>query len=435
MKKNTAPSGGFFFKSISATGFGAMRIAWGAIVLVSMLLRWPDVKFLYSNAGLIPYELGYLVFRTDYRVTLLNVITSPHAVFVLYLILLLFLVGTIVGYKTRLSTIVAGLLLFSFHECNLLPLGGGDTVLRNIGFLLMVSPGIQAISLDRLKLRWKQWRKNKVLLPALTMPVWPYRLVLWQLAWIYISTSWEKMLGTMWWEGTAVITAFHHAHFQRFPDALLNLLAPMSGLMGYSVLIFEAAWILLLIPASAWKKIHIDYHAIKRWLIVAGIAFHGGIYVTMVVGSFTPAMFAFYLGLLRDEDFAAMKRWWNKKWKGKIAVLYDGNCGHCVPTMFFLIQCDWLTRLNPVNYHEVAARKKAAPKLAFKELDRSVHIVLPNKKVVKGFDAFRKLTFHLPPLWPLVPILYLPLAAPIGRRVYARIAESRKNCNHENCKI
>jgi hypothetical protein len=63
-----------------------------------------------------------------------------------------------------------------------------------------------------------------------------------------------------------------------------------------------------------------------------------------------------------------------------------------------------------------------------------MHIKLPDGTYRTGFDAFRTLCWHLPPLWPLAPFLYIPGIPLLGRRIYARIAENRKKCTHEACK-
>lgn len=436
----------FFFRRISASGFGLMRIAWAATAFAFLLLQWSDVGFFYGARGIVPPELFSSSFRSDFRFTVFDYIQEPPAVFAVYLFTLAALLSMMIGWKTRLSTIVAALLLFSFHERNLLPLGGGDTVLRNWGFLLMIAPQISAFSLDRAKKQWRSWEESRTLLPPLTTPVWPWRLLLWQFIVIYIASGIDKSTGSMWWDGTAVASAIHHGHFARWPMGVMDVVAAASPVISYATLVFEFGWILMLIPRWLVPELpqFVRPHAVRRALLLGGVLFHGGIFVLMDVGSFSVAMLAGYLGLLLDEDFIDLRGWLNRKSplkKSQIVVLYDAACRLCRRSMFVMLLLDHLHRLKPVNFRDSKLRKEIAPDLALKELDRSMHIKMTNQKTskpanqqtVSGFDAFRTLAWHLPPLWPLAPLLSIPGVPALGRKVYERIATNRNRCADGYC--
>jgi hypothetical protein len=100
--------------------------------------------------------------------------------------------------------------------------------------------------------------------------------------------------------------------------------------------------------------------------------------------------------------------------------------------MLVLLLLDHLHRLRAVNFRDPQLRKHYAPDIALKDLDRSMHIKIRLENFA-GFDAFRKLTWHLPTLWILAPLLLIPGIPPIGRIVYARIAASRNRCSDGLC--
>ncbi len=450
----------FFFAPVTASPWGLMRMAWAFTVFTYMLGQWQDVTRYYSDRGILPNALSHVFVRSQFRFTIFTGITDPKAVFFVYLILLLSCLCMLLGQWPRLMTVVSVLLLFSFHERNPMPLGGGDTVLRVLGLLLMIAPGIKAFSLPRLDSQWHFWKKNGALLQPLTMPRWPQVLLQWQLIVIYLTSAWDKMNGTMWWAGTAPAIAFHHPHFARFPGVIEDTLSLFSPLIAYATLLFELLWVALLIPPVISKKIPwVRSGKARRWLLIGGVLFHGGIFVFMDAGSFSWAMMTAFLGMLRDEDIAAIKAFWNRNWtrqtrrtKKRIDVLYDGRCGFCCRSVFWLAIMDWLGRLHLVNFHNAVARADAVPDLTFEQLNRSMHIRLPavasektrdeeakagmpDGRTYVGFRAFRQIAHHLPPLWPLVPIAYLPGAASIGDRVYRRIADKRKKCNHQECMV
>ncbi len=431
----------FFFRPVNASGWGLMRIAWALTTLVYLLGQWQDVARYYSDAGLLPPAIEPLYVRSQYIFSILFSIGNPTAVFFLYLILLLSCLCMALGQWPRLMTIVSVLLLFSFHERDPLPLGGGDTVLRLIGFLLILSPGTVALSLPRLDRQWQQWKKNRRLLPPPTMPAWPQVLLQWQIIVLYVTSAWDKLNGTMWLAGTAPAIALQHPHFARFPGMIENALSYASPTIAYATLVFELSWLLLLLPPVLGMHLP-GFHSgkLRRWLLLAGVVFHGAIFLFLDAGSFSPAMLTAYLGLLRDEDFAAMKAFWNKRWlrrtrktHGQIDVLYDGRCGFCTRSVFWLALIDWLGRLRFVNFHNAVARAAVAPELPFAQLNRSMHIKMPDGRTFTGFRAFRVIAHHLPLLWPLVPVSYLPGATAIGDRTYQRIADKRKTCDHEDC--
>ncbi len=426
----------FFFAERDARGFGLMRIAWAAIAFLYLLMQWSDVTAYYSDAGYLPWHLESLFLRTSLRFSILDVIGNPTAVFALYLLLLILLLAVMLGWKARWTLIASVLLLFSFHERNPLPLAGGETVLRTLGFLLMISPGIHALSLDRFEEQWRHWKIHRELLPPVRIPSWPYRLLLWQFIVLYATSLWFKSLGTMWISGTAVATVLHHPIFSELPPWLADLAAPFSPLLGYVVMLWHASWLLLVIPHRILRDITgLDAHRLKRWILLGGVLFHGSILLMIRAGSFSLAIFTGYLGLLDEHDLAALKRVFNHSiGNRKISVLYDGRCGLCLRTAFVLELLDGLRRLQFINFWNRHAKNVVARHLSEAQLNRAMHIKIRGR-FVKGFDAIRELAWHLPMTMLLAPFLHFPGITSIGNNIYNRIAENRKKCNHKRCRI
>lgn len=427
----------FFFQKVSASGFGLMRIAWAFVVLLFLLGSASDVVRYYSEAGIMPQDLGHLVFRSDYRFTILQYVTDPTAVIWLWGVLIFCLTCMMVGAWPRFMTIASVLLLFSFHERNLQPLGGGDTVLRNLGFILMIAPEISAFSIARLEKQWNCWKNTGAFLAPLKTSIWPYRILLWQLLIIYITSGWDKQQGTMWMDGTVVEAVFHHTHFARWSKDVMDSWVWLSPYVSLYVLIFEFAWLLMLVPRQLWRvlPLWIRRHSVKRWLILGGLVFHWGIFIFMDVGAFPFAMSVGFLGLLLDDDWATLKRMANKKWKKPIIILYDGMCTMCRRSIFLVLLLDVLDRIKPVDFCDHLLRKRHAPDITEADLGRSMHIKMPNSRYFHGFDAFRKLSWHLPATRLLTPLLYVPGVPPVGRMIYAKIADRRNRCSGRVCKI
>ena len=254
-------------------------------------MQWKDVDDYYSSSGILPAALERLVVRSAWRFSLLDYVTSPTGVRCLYVLLLALLVLSAVGLFARVSTIGSVALLFSFHERNNLLLAGGDTVLRNLGFLLAIAPCVSACSVDRVVIQWRRKEQGHSPLPPQTMPIWPVRLLTWQLVVIYGTSVWWKLLGQTWVQGTAVAIPLHHPRFARVSPDVANALIPLTRFLTFSTLRFEAAWLLLLVPRSLVPQ-RFRVIPLKRMLIVSGILFHAGIFLLMDVGSFSIAMMA-----------------------------------------------------------------------------------------------------------------------------------------------
>lgn len=427
---------GFFFRPITANGFGAMRIAWAATVLYAFIVQWMDVAEYYGDGGFIPLDMEHVAVRTRWHFTLLHVITSDQGILGLYVFLLATSFLMMIGLWPRLTTILSVILVCSFHERNPFILSGGDTVLRLLGVILIVAPGLSALSVSRLERQYDSWRKMRTLLPPLSMPAWPYRLVLWQMIVLYVTATWYKLLGQMWLAGTAVIASLHHPYFVRVPMWFINFLVPILPAADFAALAFQASWILLLIPSALRRRVPLLRQIpLKRALLIGGVLFHGGILILMDAGDFSLAMFTAYCGLLLDDDFQFMRRLLNRKRKGPVTVLFDGRCGLCRKSLFWLTIADWLDRLKPVDFRDPIARAEAAPDITEADLDKSMHIRHADGRTLKGFDAFRSLCAHLPPYWPLLPILWFPGVAIVGRKVYAWIAGRRDTCSHGACAL
>lgn len=443
----------FFFQRVPATMFGLMRSCWAAVTLLYLLFQWKDITYFYSEAGISPHHIEMLYVRSQWRFTILNFVDQPLAVHCLYLILCIALFCMMIGLRARIATIVSVLLLFSFHERNGFILGGGDTLLRTIGFILLFTPNISGFSIDRARVGWTRWKEKRETMHTPTMPIWPWRLLLWQMIILYATSTWTKLLGTMWWKGTAIQAALHHPAFVHWPTWMIDPFMPIVPYVDYAALLFQFLWIFLLVPKAVTSLLPAPLQAIRlrRMLLIAGIFFHMSILLIMDAGSFSMAVFVAYIGLLREEDVVWMKKVMSNysrnsparpKFRNEggkletshsIVVLYDGHCGLCLRSMYILHLCDWLHVLKPVDFRVVDDRRAFAPGITESKLDAAMHIRLANQTYLTGFDAFRHTTKALPPLCFLYPLLHIPSVAPIGRRIYKQIADNRKKCSHENC--
>jgi predicted DCC family thiol-disulfide oxidoreductase YuxK len=85
-------------------------------------------------------------------------------------------------------------------------------------------------------------------------------------------------------------------------------------------------------------------------------------------------------------------------------------------------------KLVYTDFRKPSFAKRNREKL--KSLERELWLVSQDKKVYKGFSAFRKISTLLPLLWIFMPFAYLPFAGVVGGWAYSFVSERRFFISH-----
>jgi predicted DCC family thiol-disulfide oxidoreductase YuxK len=118
-------------------------------------------------------------------------------------------------------------------------------------------------------------------------------------------------------------------------------------------------------------------------------------------------------------------------------VIYDGQCGFCIRSLRL---CRALDVHGALRFHDANARGEvlaAFPELKDADFEHAMFTVDPDRRVARGFFAFRRMFWEGPLMWPLLPLFYFPGSRWIGPKVYARVARSRGRfgCTTESCDL
>lgn len=105
-------------------------------------------------------------------------------------------------------------------------------------------------------------------------------------------------------------------------------------------------------------------------------------------------------------------------------VLYDGSCGICRDWSRRLADWDDSGRIRQVPYQE-RGTVAGLPVIADAELDRALHVVLPDGQVARGARAMIALLPWLPGGRPLGWVARFPGVAVVAERVYDAVARRR----------
>jgi hypothetical protein len=282
-----------------------LRIATAAVLLLDLAIRSTDLEAHYANMGVLPLPALFEHGWGQYGFSLHTASGLWQVQAVLFGLAGLAAGALLLGYHTRLATVVSWLLLVSVQNRNFLISQGGDDLLRMLLFWGIFLPWGRVWSWDA---------KDK---PApLRLDYFSAATVAYivQLALLYWCTALLKN-GPEWTQtGTALYYAFSL-------DQLLlpagRLLYPYPDLLRF--LTFATYYTELLLPFALFLPV-----GVARWrLLVVGVllGFHLGISLTLYVGLFFLVNMASVLGLLppvaldwltgRAAPHAArVRQWW-----------------------------------------------------------------------------------------------------------------------------
>ena len=340
----------------------------------------------------------------------------------------------LVGKYTRLSLLVlaAGYTLLWGHLYSYGEVHHAQVLLAITFWVLAFSPSGAALSLDA----WQQRRyatayamRFEPLSPTAESEFagWPLRVVQWLLVLAYLSAGMSKLHdgGLAWMNGyTLAFYAAKDGIRWGMPFGIWIAQHPTvaAGLSIGAVLLELTFVVAVLVPRLAWPY------------VLAGTALHTGIYLAQHAPFFEHIpLYVAFIGSLRRYPLwrrapAAMPRRWT--------VVYDGMCPLCLRTMVTLDFLDLRRRLAYLNLETDWQRVTAlAPRLTPEEARAAMVVIAPGGARYSGLSAFRQLARLLPPLWPALPILHVPLSTPVGGWLYDRVAANRKrlHCTADAC--
>jgi vitamin K-dependent gamma-carboxylase-like protein len=269
----------FFFRAQSTAPMTLVRVVWGATTVVWAISLLPDIDPFFVE--------GDLMYERNLQPGAWNVL--PHlpdgAGLVACVLLLVAGAATMVGWRTRLSSLVAVLMMLVLQRANTTIFNSGDLLLRHIGICVALSPCGLLWSLDARRNRRKGRRRNVLRAP------YGMRFLQLSLALGYFLSAWTKSRGPAWQDGTAIAYSLRIEDLQRFvaPEWLFDQ-AILLNLFTWATLAFEATFF-----ALVWNR------RLRPWVLATGVALHLGIDVFLDIGFFSIAIYTAYLSFLPDD--------------------------------------------------------------------------------------------------------------------------------------
>lgn len=271
----------FWFTPAQTSTLALFRIAFGVVILGWAISLAPSLYSFFSDDGVLP---GHPDSGTG-SWGVLQLTSTPAAVTVLYLLLVVAAISLIVGFASRLAAIVVWVALVSFGRRDPWVLNSGDLMLAVLAFYLVLAPSGTALSIDR----WLGARSRFWEFPLRS--IWPLRLIQVQVGIVYFFAVWEKVRGQTWNDGTAVSYAFRIEDLERFPvPSFITDSLVLSNVLTFGTLGMELALAILV-----WNR------KLRPWVLLGGVALHLGIDFAVRVGFFSFAALVAYIAFLPPD--------------------------------------------------------------------------------------------------------------------------------------
>jgi vitamin K-dependent gamma-carboxylase-like protein len=249
----------------------ALRIVLAVLVLADLASRAPDLYAHYTDRGVLPGNVLQAIL-SPWAFSLNLVSGEPFFQALYFGVTALAALALLVGYRTRLMTVVVWVLLFSLQWRNPFVLNAGDTLLRMLLFWGMFLP---------LGAYWSLDRARKVAAPRLSMHFLSFATVglFLQIAFMYWFAAIKKS-GPEWRvDGTALYYALSIDQLTTPTGSyLLQFPALLKGLTFATLGLEIIGPFLLFFPFFTGP--------VRTGAIVAFMSFHFGIWLTLDIGIF-----------------------------------------------------------------------------------------------------------------------------------------------------
>jgi hypothetical protein len=301
----------FWLGSTDLAPLSLFRILYGVQLFNWIWQLYPNLSAFFTDEGILPRR-ALMVNYAD-RFSLLNLLGPWWQVAIFWAIALAVAILLTVGWRSRLMSFLAFLVVVSFSFRQPLMLDGSDLVFRFVPLWLTFSDPGARYSLDALARSSRGEPTGR----GFALPV---RILELQAAWIYLATGLEKMAGTLWPSGIAAYYSLQLEHtFGRTwakPIATNDLLAHV---ISWGTLAFELAFLpLAMLPSRITRLIAVAIAA----------SLHLGILVLMNVGNFPIIMLSALVLFLPaqwvDEFVTGVASRFRARVRPRVVALADG---------------------------------------------------------------------------------------------------------------
>ena len=257
--------------SVDLRSLAITRIAFGVLILTDLLIRSRFLKDFYTDEGVLSLYALKRIYEGNYYTSVHALSGDYYFQLFLFLIAVIFAFLLLIGFFTRIATIVSWALLVSLNLRNPLLLQGGDIIFRCLLFWAIFIPWGERFSVDSY---FKKIKIGKNFIFSLPAAVFIIQILL-----MYLFTGLLKT-GDPWRKDfTAIYYTLSIEHFSfLLGPYIYNFPQLMKGLT-FSIIWMELLGpLLLLIPYR---------NSLFRYILIGLLAtFQLGLALTLKIGLF-----------------------------------------------------------------------------------------------------------------------------------------------------
>ncbi len=285
-----------------------MRIGVACIILLDLSIRASDLEAFYSNTGAVPLSMVFQYKWNEFYWSFHTISGLWEVQLVLFLFSACCALLLLIGYRTRLMTILSWVMLLSLHNRNVIILQGGDDLLRMVLFWGMFLPWGKRYSCDRLLNKEDADVDTRIF----TLATLAYVL---QITYLYTGSAllkgpeWHTRLDALYYVYSLDQIAYPHTQLLYYYPQLLKVLTAI------------AFWFEMLVPVLFFIPYKNNWLRVSAVVLIIG--FHGFNAFSLLIGFFPWIGMVAALGLLPTsfmDGFDERMR----NWKGKVAQSFLG---------------------------------------------------------------------------------------------------------------
>jgi hypothetical protein len=273
---------------------GLLRVGLGLVACWQSIGLWLNLERYWGAEGLVPWA----TVRSDRYRWLSPFFYAPDSTIVLHAHGVVFSIASVallVGLAPRAAAVMLALTHVSLQLRNPFVLNSGDRLFMIQLALASLAPLGARFSIDA----WWRGRSPSGTNGSSVLRVarssfeganrLGERLVALQIAYVYLSSALAKLSQERWRSGWMLRDVLASPVFAEHPRWIDSW--PIVAALTYSTLLFE-----LTFPLLVWHR------RTRAWALVAGVLFHAGIELTMMIPIFSSVMIASYAAFLSDDE-------------------------------------------------------------------------------------------------------------------------------------
>ncbi len=257
---------------IDLRSLALFRICIALIIIVDLFQRFRDLEPFYSDSGIFTRALQMSNYLNANYISLHMISGNVYVQAFLFLTAISFAFALLIGFNTKLASILSWVLMLSLHIRNPILSNGGDELLRQLLFWSMFLPLGACYSIDSILHPVQEKLPDKIISMATIA-------LLGQITLMYLITVVFKHRTEEWTNGLAVYYALSHDHyatsFGRFIFKQLELMKTLT---------YGSYWFELIGPLLLFSPIFTIF--IRTLMVIAFISFQMGMGISMEIAIF-----------------------------------------------------------------------------------------------------------------------------------------------------